>query len=155
MTMTVHSELSFCMAAEEDKNDIYRLFCELQRDLYGARAWHCDARFLDEYFPAGKDVIFLAKSGGQTVAFLSVEEHHDEADYLYLDDLCVTGDFRGRGIGTTLLGKAEELARERQIPFIVLHVEQTNTRAKKLYGSLGYEEFGGQGSRIRMIKNIS
>lgn len=154
MTMTDYGDILFCTAVEEDKRDIYCLFREMQKDIYGDRTLPGDARFLEKYFLAGKDVIFLAKSAGQTVAFLSIEEHHDEADYLYLDDFCVTRDFRSRGIGTALLKKAEELARERRIPFIILHVEQTNTRAKKLYESMGYEEFGGKGSRIRMIKNI-
>ncbi|MBR6791165.1 MAG: GNAT family N-acetyltransferase [Oscillospiraceae bacterium] len=154
MTMNICSEIFFCTAVKEDRRDIYRLFREMQKDIHGNRALPCDPRFLDKYFPAGRDVIFLAKASGQTVAFLSIEEHHDEADYLYLDDFCVTGAFRGRGIGTALLKKAEELARERQIPFIVLHVERTNIRAKKLYESLGYREFGGKDSRIRMIRNI-
>jgi len=141
-------------ACPEDKADIYRLFCEMLRDIYGKDAPHYDDSFLDKYFSGGADLILLAKEGEKTVAFLSIEEHREEQDYFYLDDFCVESSFRGRGIGTMLLRKAEEIASERQIRLIVLHVELSNKRAAKLYASLGYEEFGASDSRIRMIKRL-
>ncbi|MBQ4051140.1 MAG: GNAT family N-acetyltransferase [Oscillospiraceae bacterium] len=141
-------------ACPEDKPDIYRLFCEMLRDIYGKDAPHYDDSFLDKYFSGGADLILLAKEGEKTVAFLSIEEHREEYHYLYLDDFCVQEDFRGQGIGTELLKQAEAIAAARKIGLIVLHVERSNKRAARLYASLGYEEFGASDSRIRMIKRL-
>lgn len=143
-----------CTAAASDKSRIYELFLEMLRSIYGEDAWDPGDSFLDKYFSGGNDVIWLAKAGNRTVAFLSVEEHHEDEDYLYLDDLCVEEASRGQGIGSVLLKKAEEQALQRSIPYIVLHVESSNIRARKLYASLGYEESGTNDSRIRMIKTI-
>lgn len=141
-------------AVPADRERIYRLFLEMLRSIYGEKAWEPGGGFLDQYFSGGNNVIFLAEADGRTVGFLSVEEHHEEENYLYLDDFCVEEAFRGQGIGHALLQKAEDLAAGRQIRYIVLHVEKSNVRAAKLYTSLGYKDFGAKGSRIRMLKML-
>lgn len=59
-------------------------------------------------------------------------------DYLFLDDLYVRDDMRGRGIGTTLLKRVGALALERGVD-VRWHVEQENRPAQKLYRALGAE----------------
>ncbi|HJU37109.1 MAG TPA: GNAT family N-acetyltransferase [Gaiellaceae bacterium] len=50
-------------------------------------------------------------------------------------------EVRGRGIGTELMLRAEELTRERGCRAIVLGVEDFNPRARRLYERLGYAAF--------------
>jgi ribosomal protein S18 acetylase RimI-like enzyme len=53
----------------------------------------------------------------------------------------VTTAAQGHGVGTTLIGAAEELVCSRGFGAIVLGVEDSNPRARRLYERLGYEAF--------------
>ena len=53
----------------------------------------------------------------------------------------VTPAAQGHGIGTSLIGAAEELVCSRGFAAIVLGVEDSNPRARRLYERLGYEAF--------------
>jgi ribosomal protein S18 acetylase RimI-like enzyme len=59
-------------------------------------------------------------------------------DVLHLHGLILDEGFRGRGLGTGVLKKIEAEYRD-QVRCIELGVDQTNTRAKHLYESLGYQ----------------
>ena len=56
---------------------------------------------------------------------------------LYIDDLCVMEDARGRHIGKTLFEYVKEFAREMGCYNITLHVWACNPGAKAFYESLG------------------
>jgi ribosomal protein S18 acetylase RimI-like enzyme len=53
----------------------------------------------------------------------------------------VAPEFRGHGIGTALMAAAEELVCSRGFEAIVLGVEDSNPRARRLYERLGYDAF--------------
>jgi GNAT superfamily N-acetyltransferase len=53
----------------------------------------------------------------------------------------VAPELRGRGIGTALMAEAEEFVCSRGFEAIVLGVEDSNPRARRLYERLGYEAF--------------
>jgi ribosomal protein S18 acetylase RimI-like enzyme len=53
----------------------------------------------------------------------------------------VRPELQGRGIGTALMNAAEELACSRGFGEIVLGVEDSNPRARRLYERLGYKAF--------------
>ncbi len=53
----------------------------------------------------------------------------------------VKRELQSRGIGTALMGAAEELVCERGFHGIVLGVEDSNSRARRLYERLGYAAF--------------
>jgi ribosomal protein S18 acetylase RimI-like enzyme len=53
----------------------------------------------------------------------------------------VRPDLQGGGIGTALMGAAEQLGNTRGFGAIVLGVEDVNARARRLYERLGYEAF--------------
>lgn len=54
----------------------------------------------------------------------------------------VVESLRGRGIGTRLLRRAEQLIRDHGLERASLGVEEDNEAAIRLYRRLGYEEFG-------------
>lgn len=58
----------------------------------------------------------------------------------YIDTLCVSSNFQGYGIGTTLLKEAEEMAKQKGYQRISLNVAHDNPLAKRLYKKLGYIE---------------
>jgi ribosomal protein S18 acetylase RimI-like enzyme len=59
----------------------------------------------------------------------------------YLNVISVYPEFRGRGLGSMLLGKAEEFARLAKAPRMSLIVEEANTGALKLYLRHGFAEW--------------
>ena len=109
---------------------------------------------LDHYFAGGEDRITVAEVKGRTVGFLAAEIHREELSYLYIDDFAVNAAFRGRGIGTALLENAEAYGVSRGIRLFVLHAEEDNEKAIRLYEKHGYRVLDWNGSRLRMIKEL-
>ena len=142
------------MATKEDEKSIRSLFIEMLRTIY-----HTDDvkgyedGYLDRYFNDGEDRIYVADDG-RVIAFLSIEVHHEDRDYIYLDDLSVTEECRNKGIGTKLIRKAESYAGEIKIPAVLFHVEKTNTDALRLYERLGYQIFQDEDSRFLLKKDM-
>ena len=64
----------------------------------------------------------------------------DEAQVgeFYIDSLSVSLPYRNQGVGTALIAKAKEMAREKGIQCLTLAVEPANT-AKNLYTRLGFD----------------
>ena len=109
---------------------------------------------LDRFFDGCDEWINIAMDEEKIIAFLSIEVHHEDKEYIYLDDLSVTKQYRNCGIGTRLIGNAEAYAKEIDIPIICFHVEKSNVAAFRLYQRLGYEIYEDQGNRYLMSKNV-
>lgn len=62
---------------------------------------------------------------------------------LNIHDLAVLPDFRGRGIGRSLLGEVEKRARQRDCCKLTLEVRTDNDLARRLYERCGFEASGG------------
>ncbi|NND48700.1 MAG: GNAT family N-acetyltransferase [Rhizobiales bacterium] len=58
----------------------------------------------------------------------------------YVNVLASFAEFRGRGAGSALMGKAEEIARSTDARGLSLIVENTNEAASRLYQRLGFRE---------------
>ena len=76
----------------------------------------------------------------------------DWKNFLYLDDFCVQASHRGQGIGTELLDLAEAYGIELGIGITVLHVEQSNEAARRLYERRGFALLAEEGSRLKLWK---
>ena len=74
----------------------------------------------------------------RAVLGLRFAEHHPAADELYVDGVAVSPAARGQGIGTRLVHEAVAIAREDGLPWLRLHVVDTNPRAQALYERLGF-----------------
>lgn len=73
-----------------------------------------------------------------------------EEKRMYVNEIRVKEEYRGRGIGKELLRLAEDKAKELGLAAIYLHAEAGNIDARKLYEVCGYLE-----ERIQMRKEIS
>lgn len=138
-----------------EKTEIPRigeLFREMLRTVSGTdNVQAYEEGYLDKFF-GGEDIICAAEDRGTVVGYLSVEVHREDPDFLYLDDFSVTAEYRGRGIGTELLGKAESYAVTKGIHEIYLHAQKDNEKALRLYFRNGYVIAAEEGERVRLVK---
>ena len=79
--------------------------------------------------PIGIAVCFIGFSTFQARPLLNVH------------DLAVVPEWRGKGVGRSLLGAAEDRARRRGCCRLTLEVQEDNGRALALYGSVGFSNF--------------
>lgn len=64
-------------------------------------------------------------------------EDEAKAGEFYIDSLSVSVGYRNQGVGTALIEKAKEMAKDKGIGVVTLAVEPEN-KAKKLYQRLGF-----------------
>lgn len=60
--------------------------------------------------------------------------------YLYIHDVVVMAEYRGKGIGKALMKRLIEISEERKYCKITLEVREDNVAAQELYRSLGFGE---------------
>ena len=93
-----------------------------------------------EHYREQRDKMYPQLKGLFDVAFgKGWDEMEDEAKSgdFYIDSLAVSLPYRNQGVGTALIEKAKEMAKEKGISVVTLAVEPEN-RAKKLYEKLGF-----------------
>ena len=93
-----------------------------------------------EHYREQRDKMYPQLKGLFDVAFgKGWDEMEDEAKAgeFYIDSLAVSLPYRNQGVGTALIEKAKEMARELGISVVTLAVEPEN-RAKRLYQRLGF-----------------
>ena len=93
-----------------------------------------------EHYREQRDKMYPQLKGLFDMAFgKGWDEMEDEAKAgeFYIDSLAVSLPYRNQGVGTALIEKAKEMAKEKGIGVVTLAVEPEN-RAKKLYERLGF-----------------
>ena len=93
-----------------------------------------------EHYREQRDKMYPQLKGLFDVAFgKGWDDMEDEAKAgeFYIDSLAVSLPYRNQGVGTALIEKAKEMAKELGITIVTLAVEPQN-RAKKLYQKLGF-----------------
>ena len=132
------------ICAQEDTHYSYRNTWIAEADgertiVNGARAGMMIA--VDgEHYREQRDKMYPQLKGLFDVAFgKGWDDMEDEAKTgeFYIDSLAVSLPYRSQGVGTALIEKAKEMARELGITVVTLAVEPQN-RAKKLYQKLGF-----------------
>ena len=127
-------EIHLRKAAKEDFNRINELFRDMLRTIYGRDDVEgYKEGDMDHYFADGEDWICVADVDGKIEGFLSIEVHRENENYLYYDDFNVGKAYRGKGIGSAMMEKAEEYCRSLGFSIIILHVEESNTNARSFY----------------------
>jgi len=94
--------------------------------------------------PSPDTDIFIAEdSDGTALGLIHLHaaiEHYNKEEHGHVEDLIVSKEGEGRGVGRANLEKAEEWARTRGYRWLTLNVFAENLRARELYKRLGYGE---------------
>ena len=116
--------------------DAYRVFYKQQSDMEIA------LKFIKERFNNSESVIFYAKDeNGKYVGFTQLYPSFSSVSVQrtwVLNDLFVLVEMRSLGVGKKLLNKAKEFALVTKVKGIALETAASNTKAQKLYESIGY-----------------
>lgn len=124
---------------------------QIRPDLFRAGAQKYDEAALDRLLADPSRPILAAEEQGKMVgyAFCIVQITKDDPvlcdrKVLYIDDLCVDKDFRGRGSAKALYDRAVSLARELGCDAVTLNVWWGNDRALAFYKKcgLGFQKIG-------------
>ncbi len=98
--------------------------------------------FIDR--PSDEMTILVADENGLILgyAFCMLQDHRTEENYIpdftmYIDDICVREDTRGKGVGKALFEAVSHLAREKGCYNVTLNVWALNPDARKFYEALG------------------
>ena len=92
------------------------------------------------YFGGPDRVAYLAYVDGKVSGQIRLSRHWN--NYAYIEDIVVDVEFRRLGIGRTLIRKAVEWAKTRQLPGVMLETQNNNVAASLLYQSCGLELCG-------------
>lgn len=119
--------------------DEYRVFYGAASDHEGARA------FLTERLERDDSVIFIAvegdgtgkRAGGFTQLYPSFSSISMQRLWI-LNDLFVTPELRGQGLGSMLLNSARDYAQETNTKGLTLTTMAENALAQRLYEAHGY-----------------
>lgn len=148
-------------ASVEDENDIRSLYVLMLKTIYHTEdVQDYETGYLDKFWSDSEDRVYVAQitddnaNEKKVIAFLSVEVYRDEQEYIYLDDLSVSKQYRDNGIGSALIKEAENYVKDIGITTIVFHVEKSNEAAFRLYERLGYRIFRDDGNRYLMRKDL-
>lgn len=105
-----------------------------------------------------KDGFFVAEVDGNPVGFVACDANwlsfFENEEVGEIHEIFVHPKWQGRGIGSALLLKALDYAKERGRTIAELWVGIRNVKAKKFYEKFGFRESGSWGRWLRMIKEI-
>jgi ribosomal protein S18 acetylase RimI-like enzyme len=97
------------------------------------------ALLADAQAPERTWLLRVLTADGEAVGWLWLGPHPHREDGVYVYDIEVDEPHQGRGLGRATMLAAEDLARGAGLRHIALNVFGWNSRAEKLYRSLGYE----------------
>ena len=100
-----------------------------------ARSWNQPAVYLPRKRAQGDDLILVATRGGRVVAAVALG-YDGIRGWIY--HLAVAPGARRHGVGTALMGAAEERLRARGCPKINLQIVADNAAVVAFYARLGY-----------------
>ena len=139
--------------SSENFSDLQRLVAELQDVLYklepeivgsGTSIGTPYTKYLLEQLNKKPGIIYLARSNTQIIGFVAGRLEHDQDEsfeYLWISDIVVTEKERGKGIGSLLLQKIEEYAKNQGISHLKIASLVVNKGAQKLYRKNGFRDY--------------
>jgi GNAT superfamily N-acetyltransferase len=99
--------------------------------------------FFRRFLAPSEDGLLLgARRDGRLVGYACLYWHFsslEAVESVLMNDLYVTEDARGEGVGRALIEAAAEVARERGVPFVEWSTAPDNSTAQRLYDSTGAE----------------
>ena len=116
--------------------DAYRIFYGQKSNVQAARS------FLRERFMNEESIIIMAIFEGQVVGFTQLYTTYSSVSlqpFYILNDLFVSKEFRGKGIGEELLNAAKELCKKANFKGLALETAKDNP-AQQLYEKLDWKK---------------
>lgn len=144
------------MVRKANRNDIKHIISllhqvdmvhhEIRPDLFRPNTTKYDEQQLEDLLDDADNPIFVYDDDGQVLghAFCQITEvrgHHllQDAKTLYIDDICVDEQARGKHIGKALYEFVRDYARSIGCHNITLNVWEGNTPAMSFYRSMGMQ----------------
>ena len=90
-------------------------------------------------------VLLFAIHNGKIIGNTGIHRHRSDAEkHLASFDIALSKDIRGKGLGNIMMKEIHSLAKKKikGIKIFLLDVFANNDRAKDLYNSFGYKEYG-------------
>ena len=125
----------------EDAAEMARLFNESEEGWPGGLTGgvpYTAERVLEEFERTAAIAHLVAECEGRIVGYLRLARHWLGPDATYVALVNVHPDYRGRGIGTSLLKEAINRSIELGVDRVDLHTWSGNARAIRLYKKLGF-----------------
>ncbi len=130
--------ISIRKASDNDLESIYLLICELEDQQMDGDAF--EGVFLRNI--SDPNIYYLvAEINNRIVGFLSLYvQHilHHSKPTCELQELNITSELRGSGIGALLMNEADRIAKELNLEEIELTTKTHRERAQSFYRNLGY-----------------
>ena len=109
---------------------------ELLADPY-MHSYEEDDTDYSEYVDNPYKTVFMAYEDGKFAGRIIVRK--DWNKYLFVDDISVLKDFRGKGVGTALMQKAVEWAKKEGMAGLALETQDNNLLACRFYSKFGFK----------------
>ncbi len=131
-------------SVESIMKQVQQLHVDWRPDIYKP----ADPVYSREYFEKliSENRLLVAEQEGAVVGLLSFMYRHVESDkqvtrdVIFVDDLAVKEEYRGRGIGTQLLQVVKDKVKKEHLDGLELQVNARNTAARKMYEQIGFTE---------------
>jgi GNAT superfamily N-acetyltransferase len=138
------AEIEIAPVAVEEFEELLPLIAAYQR-FYEVERIDDDRNrsFFRRFLAPSEDGLLLgARTEGQLVGYACLYWHFsslEATECVLMNDLFVSEDARGEGVGRALIEATAEVARERGVPFVEWSTAPDNHTAQRLYDSTGAE----------------
>lgn len=131
-------------SAEEIMKEVQQLHIEWRPDIYKASDPVLPQKVFEEM--VAQKTLLVAEVNGTVEGILSYMYRHVKSEkqvertVLFIDDLAVKEQSRGKGIGSSLLAYIKEKADREHLDGVELQVNARNVKAKQMYEKNGFTE---------------
>ena len=108
-----------------------------------------DGADAEDYISSVDRIAYLACDGDKCVGQILLAKAWN--GYAHIEDISVAEEYRGQGIGTALLSKAEEWAKEQGLFALSLECQDNNVLASRFYKKNGFHIGGVNTDLYRML----
>lgn len=138
------AQLEIAPIADREFEELLPLIAAYQRfyEVEGIDEARNRAFFRRFLAPSEDGLLIGARSEGRLVGYACLYWHFsslEAVETLLMNDLYVSEEARGGGVGRALIEAAAEVARERGVPFVEWSTAPDNHTAQRLYDSTGAE----------------
>lgn len=138
------AEIEIAPVAVEEFEELLPLIAAYQRFYEVERIDEARNRaFFRRFIAPSEDGLLLgARREGRLLGYACLYWHFsslEATECVLMNDLFVSEDARGEGVGRALIEATADVARERGVPFVEWSTAPDNKTAQRLYGSTGAE----------------